>query len=402
MAADPFEGIQPPGGVDYGTFTFHAMQWVLAKAADAVSSAVPCSAPPGQPVLTCLRVRVTTDSLQFTATDLERTIYCASKSMSAEGVQENAYAQVFLPAKKLRDILREAPEGSVTVEVRKDEAEVTVAGGGSWLLRLPDPSVYPVLTDPYLLAYKSYSRDKLLDGLRAVQHVICKDASRPTLTQVSIAADSLNSGALMTVTASDGTRFARARLDDYPEEMCISAAVLPDLTKLLRGAQAEEVGIACTPETLAFRAGDTLLAVARRASPFPDMDRLLLKPALENSFTLTVDKDDLAAAVRRVRINADESTSAIVLEAEAGKLTVVSRDKAGNSAHETIPATWAEAKRTLCVNHGSLTEMLAAHPGKTCALSLGTDHGKKRSPVLLASDTTVQVIAQMPASLIGY
>jgi len=396
---DPFAGMEPPGGVSYGEFSFRAKRYILAGLAEAAAQALTTNAT--FPALGCFRLRAGEGFLELAATDMERTIIAASAAVAAEDSSEGTPHEVFIPAKRLMAILKELPEVDVSISVKKNQAKVS-AGSGSWTLALPDSSGYPELVAPGGLGFTAYGREKLLAGLRAIRHVVGRDAGRPMHTQVEIKADPGDSE-FSVITASDGGRFARARVAKYPLDSCIPSSALDDLTRILAAGQTDDVGIAETDDVLAFRAGPVVLAVARRSTPFPDMDRLLLQPAQENQDKLSVGKDELAAAVRRVRINADGETSAIVLEVSAEAVTVVSRDKAGNSASEAVPASKAQGKdRVLCVNHVFLAEMLAAHPGKTCEFRLGKDMGKRRSMVLLEGDGITQVIGQMTPSLVGY
>jgi DNA polymerase III sliding clamp (beta) subunit (PCNA family) len=401
-AEDPFAGTEPPGGTDYGEFSFRVKPHVLRVLAAAAGAAVPASGPPS---MTCYRLRVSEGHLSLAATDLERTVIARTEAVYCQGTEANAYAEAFVPAKKLQAILKEAPEADLTVEVKKDKASVT-AGTGSWVLSLPPSDEYPSLTALEQLSFGAYPREKFLAALRAVRHAVCRDAGRPPLTQVAVSQpleDVAPEEDSWCVTASDGTRFARARLETFPEAMSIPALVLDDLMRLLAAGKSDDIGIAATEEFLAFRVGPVLLAVARRSTPFPDMDRLLLAPAQDNDQKLHVDRDELAAAVRRVRINADGDTSAIVLAVSENELTVVSRDKGHNSASEPVHVSgWQGGDRVLCVNHVFLAEMLAAHPERECVFRLGKDLGKRRSVLLLSGSGITQVLTQMAPALVGY
>jgi DNA polymerase III sliding clamp (beta) subunit (PCNA family) len=399
------EAGEPAAGEDYGEFTFRVKPYVLKALAAAAGAAVPGSVPLGKPVLGCYRVRVSHAGLQLAATDMERTVLASTEAVWAgDSVDELSYAQAFIPAKKLQAVLKEAPEESITFEVKKNRAVVS-AGSTSWVFALPDSSEYPELLDPSGLDFCLYPREKFLAGLRAVRHAVCRDAGRPMLTQVEIGSPEGSDGFDgRRITASDGTRFARAELDEFPVPMCIPSPVLDDLTRLLAGSLSDEVHVAATEDALVFRADSTVLAVARRSTPFPDMDKQLLGPAGDNDQVLAVDRDELASAVRRVRVHADADTAAIVLVAEGSTVTVVSRDQAGNSASVPVPlaAGWHGKERVLCVNHVFLAEMLAAHPDMACEFRLGKDLGKRRSVVLLEGTGTVQVLTQMASAQVGY
>ncbi len=390
-------GSESLGGVDYGDFAVQVKSWVLSRLAASAAAAVPSSSP--QAAMMCFRLRAGGAGLELAATDMERTVFASSLAVVVVGgVPEGSYFEAFIPAKKLLAILKEVPDADVTVSVKKNRAVIT-AGDGSWGLALPDSSEYPVLLELGEQDFTRYPREKLLDALGAVQHAVCRDAGQPTLTQVDISHPPGSEG--WCVTAASNSRFARVSLEDFPQPVSVPLPVLAILMRVLQGGTAD-VGIAVTEESLAFQVGPVVLAVARRSTPFPDMDRQLLLPARENDQELSVDRDELAAAVRRVRINADVSTAAIVLEANFGKVTVVARDKFGNSASESVPATSATDGRVLCVNHIFLAEMLAAHPEKEARFLLGKDLGKRRSVLLLQGRDSVQVITQMSPALVGY
>jgi DNA polymerase III sliding clamp (beta) subunit (PCNA family) len=186
--------------------------------------------------------------------------------------------------------------------------------------------------------------------------------------------------------------------------MAVPSGALDSLARTLDGSELDEVHVGETDSHLVFRIGSTVFLATRMLAKFPDVEKLLLRPALENRLELTADKAELAGAIRRVRINADPETSAIGLRLSAGALTVVARDKYGNRAEETISAGWEHPERMVAVNHQFLTDMLAAHPSGSCRFWLGPESGKKRSVLMLRDDDTgtVGIIYQMLASLVGY
>lgn len=384
---------EPQGGADYGEFSFRAKQHVLAKLAAYASAAV---ASTGTPSLTSFRVRVRQGLVSLAATDMERTVIAASPSVYVEGVEENAYAQAFIPAKKLQAILKEADGADVQVSVKASRATVT-AGPGSWSLALPDSSDYPALIDPGQLAFAQALREPFLEALKTVRHAACRDAGQPALTQVAVGT-ALDDGSWC-VTASDNTRLARAVLEEFPLPLTIPVKELDGLVRLLAGDNEEHVGVSSTDDSVVFRVGPVVLAMARRTNPFPDMDRQLLAPALENEHLLRVDRDELADAVRRVRINAE---SAVALTASGGGLTVTGQDKFGNSSAETVAALWEGKDRLVVVNPAFLADMLAVHPDRTAEFRLGKDQGHKRSPLLLRAGGVTQLISQMPPKLVGF
>jgi DNA polymerase III sliding clamp (beta) subunit (PCNA family) len=172
--------------------------------------------------------------------------------------------------------------------------------------------------------------------------------------------------------------------------MQIPAAGTPsavdEVIRLLSGnADLEQAEVAVTGKKLLFRAGSVVFATGPHLARTADAEAELLVPALASANQgLTVQRDALLAAIRRVRVSADAETSAIGLRLGSSEVIVLARDKSGNSAQEAVDATW-EGKdgRLVVLNHRYLSEALGAHPGAQCEFRLGPDAGRKRSLVLL-------------------
>lgn len=377
---------------DYKPFSFTAKRMVLAALADRAIPVVP--AREVVPVLKHFQVQVAPGKLQLAATDLELSVLASTPAVTADATQT-----LVLPARKLLAILREAPDGDITVEVAGDRATVH-AGTASWSLVLEDASSYPPLPDPAEVEMHPVSRAAFLAALKSVRHAVGRDTGRPPLMQVDITA--ADGGAA--VTACDGVRFARTRLAGFPLSMRLPSGALDDLVKMLDGTELDEIQAGETGAALVFRIGGTVFLANRLQAKFPDVEKLLLKPAEGNKLLFTADKAELSAAVRRVRINADESTSAIGLRLAKDQLTVIARDTHGNRAEETIAAGWEHGDRLVVVSHQFLSDMVAVHPSSELRFWLGQESGKKHPVLMLKDDDTgtIGVIYQMTASLVGY
>lgn len=383
---DPFAVV--PGPVDYGAWEFTASRHILQNLCEHVAAVVPREAQ--RPDLACFQVRAGGPDiyLRVAGTDTERAVVAVTEAVSYNGQLDLAY----IPARWLLAILKEIPDGDVTVSVNKNTARVT-AGHTDWSVQLPDSSAYPDLSPAFSLEFSQYSRDKLLAALRSVRHAVCRDGSLANYTQVQVTQE--------WATASDGNRMARAGLPGFPEAFCIPAPALDDLLRLLSVMKGADVGIAQTSKLAAFRTGHVVYTVRKRLLPFPDVDGQLLKKAAANDELLTVDTAKLAAAVRRVRISANAGTMAMALALNHVSVVITAKDEAG-SALEEIPATWkGSSGRLVVVRHDELTEALAAHPEPLCEFRLGKDVGKRLSKVYLSGGGVTQVLTQLPAALVG-
>ncbi len=392
---DPF-GTGSLAAVQYAPFSFTAKRLILAALVGKAISVVPAG--DVTPVLKHFLVQVAPGRLQLAATDLELSVLASTPAVTADVTQT-----LVLPARKLLAILKEAPDGDITVSVAGEFATVR-AGTASWSLKLDDGSSYPPLPDPAQVEMHPVNREAFLGALKTVRHAVGRDSSRPALMQVDISAGESVRGNGAMVTACDSVRFARVTLNGFPLSMAIPSGALDSLVKTLEGSELDEVHAGETGRHLVFRIGSTVFLASRMLAAFPDVEKLLLRPALENRLLLTADKAELGSAIRRVRINADPETSAIGLQLSQGTLTAIARDKYGNRAQESIAAGWDGPDRLVVVNHQFLSDMIAAHPSGSCRFWLGPEAGKKRSVLLLRDDETgtTGIIYQMLASLVGY
>jgi DNA polymerase III sliding clamp (beta) subunit (PCNA family) len=384
-------------GAGYGPLEFTVRRSVLAQMAEWAVAAVPAG-PVTQAVNSCFQVTVSPERLALAAADQRLAVFTEVQAVIAQSA-----GQVYLPARKLKAILAEARDGDVTVSAKGSQALVT-AGSAAWHLRLFPPDGYTGLPDLSDAQFAPVSREVLRTALETVRHAVSKDGGRPSFTQVRIAASDEG----MFACAAGSNQFSRAPVPGFPCDMLIPGPALDDLVRLLAKSQEDKVEVAAAGPYAVFRAGPVTMAALRTAKDFPDTDKLFLQLVRGNDMTLRVDRDELTAAIRRVRINADTTTSAVALIADSddgkrGRLTVTSRDKDANSAEEVIPAEWEHGLTVLAVNAVFLSAALAVHPSPVCEFKVGKDRGKVRAPLLL-EDSVKQVSGicyQMPASLAG-
>lgn len=346
------------------------------------------------PVLRNFLIKVGPGQLTLTGSDMELSVITGTPAVSTEDT-----AILAIPAKKLKAMLTEAPEGQVTIEATGSKATVT-AGAVSWDLRLGDHRDYVELPDTDAIETTDVDRASFLAALKAVRHAIGRDGGRPPLMMVNISAGK--------VTSSDGVRFQRAFLPDFPTDMKIPAAAVDHLLRIMDRSESGTIGVADHENYLVFRIGSTVFLTHKLMARFPDMERLILKPAENNEQLLRVDRSQLLEALRRVRITANEDTSAVGLRLTSDKLTLVSRDETGNAAEQPIEVWWKGSDRLVVLNHVFLTDMLNAWPDATCKFWLGPDTGKRKSLVMLSDKdgdtpaTQIGIINQLHAALLGY
>lgn len=382
VAAGVPDSIPGDDGISHADLKVQTKKFVFQSLFEKSGSVVPSK--DILPVLKNFQVEAVAGRVRVVATDLELSVISTTEMVSV-----SRPGTAVFPAKKMLDIIREAEDGDMLIDVTDGVATITVERA-SWTLKLQAGDDYPALPEIADVELFPVDRIKFLGAISSVRHAAATNASRPSLMMIDITDGKM--------TACDGVRFQQADLgEDFPLSMQLPIGAVDDLVKLLRSQDTAEIGVGETDYHLVFKVGNDVFIANKLMAQFPDVEELLLKPALENKHVLVTDRQELKDAIKRVRINADPETSAIILHLAADHVRVASRDKFGNASSEAIDASWSTADRDLVVNHTFLTDMLDMYDGKSTNFLLGEDTKSRKSAVLLkdSGTGTIGIINQM-------
>ncbi|HEY7134847.1 MAG TPA: DNA polymerase III subunit beta [Acidimicrobiia bacterium] len=240
------------------------------------------------PVLQDLRVTATSDGLEFVGSDLEIT----NRVQVPAEVEETGVAVI---PKLLGEIVRRLEPGPVTVTVTGDEAHIS-AGRYSTSLRLKPAEDYPRLT-PSDGQGVTVDAAAFAAALRQVVRAASKDDLRPILTGVLLAAH----GNGLRLVATDSYRLAVRDLRgvsmlDEGQKVLVAAKGLSEVQRLAGDGQIEVV---LRERDVVFRTPRAEVTARLIEGEFPNYEQLI-PSGYPNR--LTVERDALAEAVRRVRL----------------------------------------------------------------------------------------------------
>jgi DNA polymerase III sliding clamp (beta) subunit (PCNA family) len=330
------------------------------------------------------------NQVQVLASNLEQ-----SMLVSTTVAEVSHGGTVLVPAKRMMEIMRSAGAraGTVEIEVADSTAQIRI-GRARWTVRLTQERDYPPLPDLDTMVWATTDRARFLTALASVRGAVSKNIERIALMMIDIAHSRL--------TACDGLRFQQASVLEFPLSLQIPANAVDDLSKLLRSSESTELEIGTGERHCAFRIGADVFVLRKLMTRFPDVEHLLLRPALENRYPLELGRQELIDAIKRVRVNADPETSAVRLALTPGTLTISSSDKQGNSAQEALTVVWDSKDQELILNHLRLVELLQSQSGVSCLFKLGNSSKTKKAPLMLRDDDagTVGVIQQMSSDWI--
>lgn len=324
------------------------------------------------PVLKNFHFKVSGSDLRITGSDsvLSAVVHIPTVNVTVEGA-------AVLPSTRLVAVVREADADVLDfmVKVKSGKYFATVhSGKAKWEFPLMPPEGFPDFSETEGFATTPVNREEFLTALSQVRKAASTDVMRPYLMMVDVSKGRMR--------ASDSVRFQQVKFQ-FPFDCQIPVRAAHEVANRLANSNLEEIEVGQTNSALLFRFGVVLLIAQKSSAKFPDVDEVLLKPTLANDQEFTVDRAALLAAVKRVRITADENTAAVVLSLNNGSVSVECKDRNHGFAVETIDATWDHSPRHVSFNHQHLSDLLSSTPSDTCVFRLGKDLKTKPTPLLM-------------------
>jgi DNA polymerase-3 subunit beta len=308
------------------------------------------------PVLAGVRAELTGNRLKLTGSDLELTI---AVELEVAGERDGV---AVLPSKIASDLVRSLGDPRVEVSVEGDEAHIT-AGRFESSLRLLPADEFPRLAMPADEAVTLAARD-FAAALHQVVSAASADDARPILTGVLMAAED---GGLRLV-ATDSYRLA---VRDLPgttvlregQSVLVPSRALKELERLL--GDAEEITLRLGEREATFEVGGIRLTTRLIEGEFPNYRGLI--PASHPN-RLTVGREALAEAVRRVKLMAREPNTPVRLAMSADGLELVAITQDVGQAHEQLDATYSGEDLTVAFNPDYLLSGVDVTPGDEITL----------------------------------
>ena len=324
---------------------------------DALATAARAAATRGGalPALSGVRLEVSGDVLHLAGSDLDLTVQVEA---TVAGVNDGVCV---LPARLGTDIVRALEPGAVTFSLEGSEA-VIAAGRSQFsvrvlpaeeFLRLPESSADAVTLDAAALAA----------ALSQVVRAASRDDARPILAGVLMTAEP--SG--LRLVATDSYRLAMRDLPGTTllaegQHVLVPARALGELGRVLSGA--EQVTLRLGADQASFEVGSVRVTTRLIEGEFPNY-RQLVPSGYPNR--LTVGKEALLDAVRRVKLLAREATPIrLALRPDGLELTAVTHDV--GQAREDLDAKYEGSEMVVAFNPEFLIDGVEATPGDDVVL----------------------------------
>lgn len=336
------------------------------------------------PVLSGVRLALTGSRLEITGTDVQLWI---SVAIDVDGSTDGV---TVVPAKIAQDVVRSLQSGAVTCAVSDGELEITSGRFRSTIRTLPEEE-FPSLPTR---SGSSVTLDAgvLADALHQVVPAASGDDARPILTGVLFAAE----GEGLRLVATDSYRLAvrdvaGAGVLGETQQVLVPSRALREVERLLTPSATLTLGLSERDASFEVVSDGVTTRLETRLieGDFPNYRQLI--PS-EYPNELTVSREVLSEAVRRVKLMAREGTP-VRLSMSTNGLELVAVTQDVGQASEAIDANYRGDDLTVAFNPEYLLDGIEIATGDEVTLST---LDALKPAVLRSSDSSEFLYLLMP------
>ncbi len=302
------------------------------------------------PILSNVLAEAKAGELRISATDLDVSLRCGC---AAEVVSPGA---ITLGAKKLFEIIRALPESDVQIKVLPDAWAQIVCERTSFKMAGLPREDFPALPEGKPSKGIEIPAAALRDVIARTAFAITAEDARYYLAGALLVFD--KDGVAMI--ATDGHRLAYVHRKAEIQGADGQKVLVPRkaIHELLRLLEQEEVATFQQVEShLVFQVGGRTLASKTIEGQFPAYEKVV---AISGDKTLTLNRESLATAIRRVSLLSSERSRAVRLALSSGKLELQASSPDLGEAKEALPVTYKGGSLEVAFNAQYLVEFLSA------------------------------------------
>lgn len=283
------------------------------------------------PILSNLLLETEGETLRIGATDLDLSI------TTKLPVQVGEPGAITIPARKFAEMVRELPDTPVEIEVEGVRVIVRCERGVFRMIGV-DKDEFPSLPDIQSERKVTVSPSVLLRLIRKTIFAVSSDETRPALGG---ALCRIEDGSIL-MAATDGHRLAKVTVatdiaDPITDGIIIPPKALNNLARLV-GESEVPPQITIGDNHIVFELEHTTLCSRLIEATFPEYERVIPK---SNSKIMTVNRETLQSAVRRVAVLSNAATRQIRFSLRPGFLELsASSQDIGGEAKEEVPAQY--------------------------------------------------------------
>lgn len=309
------------------------------------------------PILQNILLEVQTDRLLVSATDLDTYIQKTLGLDATAAVEQTG--RILLPARRLFEIIREVPEGTITISSSEN---ITLITSGRSRFSMPglDPLEYPEV--PQLPTDTTFKLPMatLIDGYDNTSFAVSRDESRPAMCGIFF---EIKNGELLMV-ATDGHRLALIKKTGttapYLGGLNIKSILSTKVLGLLAAKDGdrenrEEIEVSLDGSKVAFVFKNNKIISRLIEGPYPEYERVI---PTGNPNILSLDREALASGLRRVALFSHPMTKAVKFGLEPQRVVLYAATPETGEATDSLDSTYQGERMEIGYNAGYLLEVL--------------------------------------------
>lgn len=339
------------------------------------------------PILGNVLLKSTSGDLSLTATDLEIEMVASVNADSSEDFQTT------IPARKLLDICKALPEGSV-INFNIDDARVTLTSSRSRfaLASLP-PKDFPGLDEIEGQQSFSIAQDKLKQLFERTSFAMAQQDVRYYLNGILL---ELTPGKIRLV-ATDGHRLALSETEldtgvDAEKQLIIPRKAVLELGRLLDSSDTEATCV-LSQNHLRVETGSLVFTTKLIDGKFPDYQRVI---PVDGNKTMAVEREILKQALGRISILSNEKYRGIRLSLSSGNLSIQANNPDQEEAEEELQVEYDEDEMEIGFNVTYLIDVLNVLDSKQVEVKLKDSNS---SAIISDSEDDSSLYVVMPMRL---
>jgi DNA polymerase-3 subunit beta len=320
-------------------------------------------------ILANAMIKVEGNQLHLTTTDLDITVKC---SVEAEGEEAGGTT---MPIRRLAGIVRELPEGKITVDVSdEDVAEVRCGASFFKIIGLPMRDFPPVPVPDGKFCY-IMDQGVFREMLRKTSYAASQDETRHVLNGVLLAFKE----AKLTMVATDGRRLALVEQEvEFPveaeQELILPTKSVNELLHILKDEG--NLKIYAHKNQVVFEFGNIMMSSKLVDGVYPNY-RQVIPPGCDERVVL--EREMLLTALRRVSLVTTDKSNSTRLTFSSNQLTILTNTPDIGEARETMPIKYAGKEITVTFNPEYIMDPLRSIDSDEITFEMNDGH----SPALI-------------------
>lgn len=317
-----------------------------------------------KPVLQCVKLTAADNSLTVAATDLEVAIRYSDNQVQIEQAGE-----ALVPADKLRDIVRESVDDTLSIEVAGDNANIR-GQDSHFKIFTQKPSDFPPVPDFEGEAQFQVPGGQLKQLIGQTLFAAAKESTRYAFNGVLVVAKAKK----ISLVSTDGRRLAMAKgdlsagdkLDKEGVKAIVPTKALNLMDKLIDDPE-EQVSFQVRENQVIFHTSSATLTSNLVEGTFPPYEDVIPK---DTDKKMTAATADFLSAIRRAALLTTEESKGVRMAFSKKGLVLTSRSPESGEATINFPCKYEGADVEIGFNPQFLTEALRVVDSDEISLDL--------------------------------